>query len=190
MSFIQWSLTPVAIVKTMVEHVLASWNPQGFEAFQDYTAAIYVLLHCVRETISGRSQLTPTQAKVLIAWSRDMLPRVIRWLRDLQWQGLHKGCLAVSGDSAGALAFPHIASNYLIIDVIDPLIALCSTPGGPELISAEFISAVERTWSRAQAAYPNPIDEVQGAAFVWCTGLDSIDAKLRELRAVYTQSSK
>lgn len=174
----------------MAERILESWVPTGFKALQGYTAAIYVLLHCLRETLSGRSQLTEAQREVLLAWGRDTIPWVTQWIRDLRWQGLHKGCVALSGDAVGALAFPHIASNYLLIDIIDPLIALCSTPGGPELISAEFISAVERTWSRAQAAYPNPIDEVQGAAFVWCSGLDSIDAKLRELRTIYAKSSK
>ncbi|KAI0718768.1 hypothetical protein C8T65DRAFT_638029 [Cerioporus squamosus] len=177
--------------RAMLERELESWNPsRGFKAFQSHTAAIYVLLHCVRETVSEQSQLTPTQTEGMLAWGRDGLARVLRWLRELEWQGLHKGCLAVSGNVAGAVAFLHIASSHLIMDIIDPLLALSSTPEGLKLISEELISVVKHTWSSAQAAYPNPIDITQGADLVWCSGLDTIDAKLMELRAVVTGTPK
>ncbi|TFK86560.1 hypothetical protein K466DRAFT_587125 [Polyporus arcularius HHB13444] len=170
--------------RAMLERELESWDPsRGFKALQSHTAAIYVLLHCLRETISGRSQLTPTQTDAMLAWGQDTLSRAVQWLRDLEWQGLHNGCLAVLGDAAGVVVFPHIASSHLIMDIIDPLLALSSTPGGLTLISGELISVVENAWSSAQAAYPNPIDIIQGAGLVWCSGLDTIDMKLLELRA-------
>ncbi|RPD54885.1 hypothetical protein L226DRAFT_81346 [Lentinus tigrinus ALCF2SS1-7] len=172
----------------MAESVLASWDTsRGFEELQFHTTAIFALLHGVRHVVSAQSQLTPSQTEVLLEWGRGRLSYLVRWLRDWDsWQGLHKGCVTISADGICAMTFPHIASNYLITDVIDPLISLCSTPGGVELVSEELISAVERAWSSVQVAYPNPIDIVQGEEFVWCSGLDSIDAKLTELRTTYT----
>ncbi|KAI0718785.1 hypothetical protein C8T65DRAFT_638113 [Cerioporus squamosus] len=174
-------------VKAMYEVEMAAWDPSlGFLSFRDTTQAVYVLLHCVWAIISGRSQLSPSQTDMFLLWGQQQLSRVHQWLRDLEWRGLHKGCLAVSGDAAAVLAFPHIASRYLVHTLIDPLIALCSMPGGLPVISEELVSTIEHTWASARLAYPHSADA--DAAFVWCTELDRIDARLRELRAIISMS--
>ena len=161
-----------------------SWDPSvGFLSFRDTTQAIYILLHCIRATTSGQSHLSPAQTDAMLAWGRQHLSRLHIWLRDLSWAGLHKGCLATPGDAAAILSFPHIASHHLIINIIDPLIALGSTPDGRGLISEELISAIQSTWSSACLAYPDQL--ASGAAFLWCSGLDMIDTRLMELRAIH-----
>lgn len=165
---------------------MAAWDPSlNFESMRDTFQAVFVLLHCVRATVSGQSRLTPSQTEAMLSWGQQQLSRVHQWLRDLEWRGLHKGSLAVSGDAAAILAFPHIASHYMVNTLIDPLIALCSMPGGLPLIPAELVSAVEQTWASARLAYPHAASAQAG--FVWITKLDRIDARLAELRKVFTK---
>ncbi|RPD61518.1 hypothetical protein L227DRAFT_546481 [Lentinus tigrinus ALCF2SS1-6] len=170
-------------VRAMYEVEMAAWDPsQGFISLRDATQAISMLVHCIRATISGRSQLSPVQADAMLAWGKEQLPRLHQWLRDLSWTGLHKGCLALSGHTAQVLAFRHIASHLLVANVIDPLIALGSMQGGRELVSKELIVTIEHAWLRACLAYPDfaPLD----AIYVWSSGLDQIDSRLTELCAI------
>lgn len=167
----------------MYEVSVAGWDPSaGFLSFRDTTQAIWVLLHCIRATIDGCSQLTPSQTDAMLVWGKRQLFRLQQWLRGLEWTGLHKGCLAISGDGAAILAFPHIASHLLVMNVIDPVIALGSIPGGRELVTSDLVFAIEQAWSRARLAYPDfaPRD----AGFVWSSGLEGIDSRLAELCAV------
>ncbi len=166
---------------------MAAWDPsKGFLSFRDIAQASYVLLHCVRATVSGQSQLSASQTAEMLAWGQRQLPRLHKWLRDLEWTGLHKGGLAIPGDAAAVLSFPHIASHQLVRNIIDPLIALCSLPGGHELVSGELVSTVERAWSSARVAYPDSVNE--DSAFVWSSGLDQIDARLVELKRIHELS--
>ncbi len=161
---------------------MAAWDPSvGFVSFSDTTQAIYVLLHCIRATMSDQSQLSPSQADAMLAWGRDELARLHRWLCDLEWSGLHRGCLSIPGDTAAILTFPHVASDLLGRDIVDPLIALVSLPGGLTMVSGELVSAVESSWSAAWLAYPQSADP--DAPYLWCSGLDSIDTRLAQLRA-------
>ncbi len=168
----------------MLEHKGDTWDPsQGLRAFQGFMGATYVLLHCIHATVSGDAELSPSQTDALLAWGRVRLSGLHHRLKSFNWNGLHKGCLrAISGDAVSILVFPHIASDYLVKDIIDPLIALCSTPRGQELVSEELVSAVEEVWAAAQVAYPDAVDPIRGAHLVWCSGLDRIDSRLADLR--------
>ncbi|RDX45086.1 hypothetical protein OH76DRAFT_1408356 [Lentinus brumalis] len=136
----------LAHARAMYELQMAAWDPSGgFLSYRDTTKAIYVLLHCIRATISGQTRLTSSQADAMLTWGRQELFRVQGWLHGLEWTGLHKGCLAIYGDAASILAFPHVASHFLVEMIINPLITLCSTPGGLALVSEELVSAVEHT---------------------------------------------
>ncbi len=171
----------------MLEHKWDTWDPsQGWKALKGFTAAAYVLLHLIRATVSGHASLSPSQTDALLVWGRDRLSSVHHHLRNLDWNGLHKGCLSISGDAACIVAFPHIASEYLVKDIIDPLITLCAIPRGRDLVSEDLVSAVEEAWAAVQVAYPDAVDPVRGAALVWCSGLDRIDSRLKELRATAT----
>ncbi len=166
---------------------MAAWDPsQGFLSYRDTTQAVYVLLHCIRATISGQSRLTSSQTAAMLAWGQQELAHLHEWLRDLEWTGLHTGCLAIAGDAAAILSFPHIASHYLVEMIIDPLITLYAMPGGLALVSGseELVSTLERTWAAARLVYPDFVDEKAG--FVWSSGLDRIDIRLAELRAAVT----
>ncbi|TFK77566.1 hypothetical protein K466DRAFT_608027 [Polyporus arcularius HHB13444] len=172
----------LAHAKAMYEVEMAAWDPsQGFPSYRDTTQAVYVLLHIVRATISGQSQLTSSQSDAMFAWGQQELTRLREWLRGLEWTGLHKGCLAKSGNAAESIAFPHIASHYLIKMVLNPLIRLCSMPGGRAVVSRELVSAIEHAWSAARLAYPDPVHVDIG--FVWSSGLARIDSRLTELKA-------
>ncbi|TFK93326.1 hypothetical protein K466DRAFT_581042 [Polyporus arcularius HHB13444] len=59
--------------------------------------------------------------------------------------------------------------------IIDPLIALCSTPDGLAMVSEELVSTIEHTWFAAQLAYPDRVDV--GIGFVWASGLFQIDTR-------------
>ncbi len=167
----------------MYEVEIAVWDPSlGFGTFRDRTQAVYVLLHIVRATISGQSRLTASQTDAMLAWGQKELTRAHEWLHGLDWTGLHKGCLIRSGNAGEVLAFPHIASHYLIKMIINPLIRLCSIPGGLAVVSGELVSAVEHTWSAAQLAYPDLVDADIG--FVWSSGLARIDSRLAQLKAL------
>ncbi len=163
---------------------MAAWDPsEGWDALRNTTQAVYVLLHCIRSTLSGQSRLTSSQTDSMLAWGRQELSRVHEWLRGLEWTGLHKDCVANSGDAGAILAFPHIASRYLIKNIINPLIDLCSMPEGLALVSAELVSTIEHTWSAGRLAYPNFANEE--VEFVWCnSGLNHIDSRLEELKAL------
>ncbi len=163
-----------------------AWDPSlGFASFRDTMQAVYVLLHYVRATISGESRLSPSQTSAMLAWGQQQLSRLQQWLRSLEWNGLHKGCVAVPGDPAAVLAFPHVASRYLVRNLIDPLIALCSMPGGRALVSPELVSAIEHIWTSARLAYPHAADA--DARIVWCTALDRINGRLAELTAMLSK---
>ncbi len=167
---------------------MAAWDPsEGFPRYRDTTQVVYVLFHIVRATISGKSQLTASQTDAMLAWGQQEIKRLREWLGGLEWTGLHKGCLVMSGNAAESIAFPHIASHYLIKMVINPSITLCSMPGGLALVSRELVAAIEHTWSAARLAYPNAVDVDIG--FVWASGLDRIDPQLAELKAVVGQCS-
>ncbi|RDX45140.1 hypothetical protein OH76DRAFT_1022365 [Lentinus brumalis] len=173
----------LAHAKAMYEAIMAAWDPsQGWVSYRDTMKAVSVLLHIIRATISGQSRLTSSQTDAILAWGQHELPCVDEWLRGLQWTGLHKGCVTRSTDAAAVLAFPHIAAHCLIKMIINPLITLCSMPGGRALVSGELVAALEHTWSAARLAYPDAVDVNIG--FVWASGLDKIDARLVELRAV------
>ncbi len=166
---------------------MTDWDPsQGFLSYRDTTKAVYVLIHCVRATISGKSRLTSSQTDAMLTWGQQELSRVQEWLRGLEWAGLHKGCLAIHGGAAAVLAFPHIASHFLVEMIINPLLTLCSMPGGLALVSQELVSAVEHTWSAARLAYPDAMPDAN-TGFVWSSGLDRIDSRLAELKAVVGQ---
>ena len=85
--------------------------------------------------------------------------------------------------AAPIIAFPHIASQYLTLHVVDPLIALCSTRPGVELVFRELVSAVEHAWQFARVEYPDVAD-IKCVDFVWCSGMDRIDGRLAELKAL------
>ncbi len=164
---------------------MAAWDASlGFVSFRDTIQAVFILLHYVRATISGQSRLSPSETSAMLAWGQQQLSRLHQWVRDLEWNGLHKGCISGPGDPAAVLAFPHIASHYLVQNLIDPLITVCSMRGGRALVSAELVSAIEHTWVSARLAYPRSADA--DAQIVWCTALDSIDARLAELRAIFS----
>ncbi len=165
---------------------MAAWDPsRGWASFRNTTQAVCVLLHCVRATVSGQSQLTSSQTDAMLAWGQKEIYHLQEWLRALEWTGLHKGCLAIVADAAEALVFPHTASHHLIKMIIKPLITLCSMPGGRALVSPELVSTIERTWSAARQTYPNAAEVDRG--FVWCSGLDRIDSQLAELKAAAGQ---
>ncbi|TFK86562.1 hypothetical protein K466DRAFT_587126 [Polyporus arcularius HHB13444] len=178
------SYDTLAHAQAMYEVEMAAWDPsRGWKSFRNTMQAVYVLLHCIRAAVSGQSQLTSSQTDAMLGWGQQELFRVQEWLRGFEWVGLHKGCLAISGDAAAVLAFPHIASRYLIKNIINPLIDLCSMPGGLALVSAELVSTIEHTWSSGRLAYPNLANEEAG--FVWCdSGLNHIDSRLEELKAL------
>ncbi|KAI0683740.1 hypothetical protein C8T65DRAFT_836921 [Cerioporus squamosus] len=181
------SYDSISHVRAMLEHPLTSWNPSdGWKGLKYYLNAVHGLLHCIDETVSGRSQLSPTQEDAMLSWAREGLCRLRRWLRDLEWKGLHAGCIGHRArtplaDSVYIVTFPHIASHYLVKDVIDPLMALCSTVRGRELVSHELVSAVQCAWQSARLAYPDASEKTEGAMYIWCSGLDCIDARLAEL---------
>ncbi len=169
----------------MVQPALTSWNP-SWRALQNYLSAVHCLLKCIDETASGRSKLDPSQEEDILSWGGEALSRVHQWLRDLEWHGLHVGCLrgtVALADSIYAATFPHIASYYFVTDVVDPLIDLCSTARGRDLVTKELVSAVESAWSSARVAYPDAMNPSEGAKYIWCSGLDRIDARLVVLRA-------
>ena len=162
---------------------MAAWDPSlGFVAFRDAIMAIYVLVHCVSATVSGRSRLSSSQGDAMLEWGQKQLTHLRQWLRDIQWTGLHKGCVARSGDAAPIVAFPHVVSHYLVKDVVEPLISLGGNPEGLKLVTEDLVSAVEQAWSLAQLAYPDVVD--RDAGFLWCSGLDRIEARLAELKAM------
>ena len=161
---------------------MAAWNPsRGFPAFQDAMMAVYVLLHCLLAAASGRSQLSSSQNQAVLAWGHTQLSRIQEWVRNLQWTGLHKGCVALSGDEASIVAFQHIASDTIVRDMIDPLLALCSVSlHGDQLVTEALVSSIEHAWHAAQLVYPRVAE--RSAGFVWSSGLDRIDARFKELR--------
>ncbi len=149
-----------------------------------YMMTVHCLLHYVDEVASGRSKLSPSQEQVTLAWSREALWRLHQWLRNLEWYGLHAKCIGGKSprpDSVYVATFPHVASHYFLKGLINPLIALRSTARGRELVSDELVSAVESAWHSARLAYPNAIDRSEGATYIWCTGLDQIEARLADL---------
>ena len=169
--------------RAMYEAKMAGWDPsQGFLSFRDTTMAIWVMLHCVRATVSGCSQLSSSQTKATLAWGKTQLGRLRQWLSDLDWTGLHHGCLAIPGGAAAVLAFPHIASDLLVANVINPVVALRSMPGGRELVTSELVYAIEHAWIRGRLAYRDSAPRDGG--FVWSSGLDRIDSRLAELCAL------
>ena len=169
--------------KALYEVEMAAWDPsQGFRSFRDTTQAIFVLLHCVSATLSGRSSLTVSQTREMREWGQQQLWRIHQWLRDLEWIGLHDGCLAIPGDAASILAFPHIASHFLVQMIVNPLIAMSALPGGSVLVSKELVSTIELAWSTARSMYPESVG--CDAAFIWCTGMAVIEERLRELSAM------
>ena len=161
---------------------MAAWDPsQGFRSFRDTSQAIFVLLHCIRTTLSGHSSLTVSQTHEMRKWGQQQLLRIHQWLRDLEWNGLHDGCLAIPGNAASVLAFPHIASHFFVQMIVNPLIVMCASPGGSVLVSKELVSTIEHTWSSARSTYPESVG--CNVAFIWCTGLAVIEDRLRELSA-------
>ncbi len=164
---------------------MTMWDP-SWKGLKKYLSAVHCLLRCIDETASGRSRLDLLQEKAILSWGREGLSRFHQWLRDLEWYGLHAGCIrskVALPDSIYATTFPHIASDYFVTNVVDPLITLCSTVRGRELVSEELVSAVEFAWISARVAYPNVIEGNEGARHIWCSGLDRIDARLAVLRA-------
>lgn len=158
-----------------------------------YLNGVHCLLRCIDEVASERSKLSPSQEQHILRWARDGLSRFHRWLRDMEWYGLHAGCIGGRTqlpDSVHIATFPYIASHYFVKDVVDPLIGLCSTVRGRELVSAELVSAVECAWVSAREAYPDAIDPDKGAVYIWCSGLDRIDTKLAELREAVVRPPK
>ena len=162
---------------------MAAWDPSlGFCSFRDTTQAAYVLLHCIRATVSGHSQLSPAETDALLAWGQREIPRLHQWLRNLEWSGLHTGCLAITADLAATLVFPHVASKFLVRNIINPLIALCSEPGGLAFVCKDLVSDVKHAWHSALLAYPDSVNS--DAAFVWCTALDQIESRLERLQTL------
>lgn len=172
-------------VQAVVEQALGSWDPStGWHGFMHYTIATHELIHCLYQSVSGRSQLSPTQADHMLKWGQKGLSQVHAWLHNLQWQGLHLGCLnAQATEQTCVLTFPHLASDHFIVDIIDPLLMLCSIPAGSHLVSSELASALEHAWHTAQSVYPDAFGADEGAPFIWCSGLDHILPKLEKLRA-------
>ncbi|RDX45106.1 hypothetical protein OH76DRAFT_1408377 [Lentinus brumalis] len=172
-------------VKAMVDHHMGSGSlPAGFEGYRKLSAAIHSILQCIYVSVSGRAQLSPTQTDAMLLWGRQSITRICQWLRDLEWRGLHAECLARSrpGDPNLVLAFPHIASGYLVRYTIDPLLDVCSTTRGLALVPEDLVRTVEHAWSSAQLIYPARVG-VDDVDFIWCSGLEVIDARLAELRA-------
>ena len=118
----------------------------------------------------------------MLEWGQKQLSHLPQWLRDIQWTGLHRGCVARSGDAAPIVAFPHVVSHYLVKDVVEPLISLGGNPEGLKLVTEDLVSAVEQAWSLAQLTYPDVVD--RDAGFLWCSGLDRIEPRLAELKAM------
>ena len=175
----------------MAERLLATWNPSdAWNGLKLYLNAVHCALHCIEESTSGRSHLSPSQEEDIVAWGCERLSRLCLWLRDLEWTGLHVGCIGGNTprpDAVYVATFPYVASHYFVKDVVDPLIELCSTTRGNELVSKDLASAVEHAWSSARLAYPNAIGLDEGRMYIWCTGLDRIDGRLAELRRVVDQ---
>ena len=115
-------------------------------------------------------------------WGQQQLLRIHQWLRVLEWTGLHDGCLAIPGDAASILAFPHIASHFFVQMIVEPLIAMSALPGGSVLVSKELVSTIELAWSSARLIYPESVG--CDAAFIWCTGMAVIEERLRELEGL------
>ncbi|KAI0718800.1 hypothetical protein C8T65DRAFT_638167 [Cerioporus squamosus] len=170
-------------VRAMVEHRMETGTRRtDFEGFREDSIVIYSLLQCIHQVASGRAQLSPAQTHRMLAWGRETLPRIQQRLHELEWRGSHVGCLSCSAGSETSLAFPHIASGYLVKYIIDPLLDVCSTKPGLDLVSKELVDVVEWVWSSVQVAYPIRVT-MDDVGFIWCSGLEVIDARLAELRA-------
>ena len=125
----------------------------------------------------------------MLAWGQKGISRVCERLRDFRWQGLHAGCVSGTqpGEQTCILTFPHLASEYFITEVIDPVMVLCSTAQGLEMVTnGDLVSSIQLAWSSVRLAYPHAVEIVDGgnSGFVWCSGLKRIDEKLEALRVV------
>ena len=184
------------IVRAALEQPLSSWDYSGgWDGFMHYVIAVHWLLHRVHVVISGRSRLSPAQTETMLALGQKEISRVCERLREFRWQGLHAGCVSGTqpGERTCILTFPHLASEYFITQVINPVIVLCSTAQGLEMVTnGDLVSCIQLAWSSARLAYPHAMEIVDGShsGFIWCSGLDRIDEKLEALRVVVGEGLK
>ncbi len=156
---------------------------EDFWALKAKLLSIHGVLRSIHHVSSGCAQLSSAQNDTMIAWSRQVLLHIHHSLRELAWTDLSVDCVSPTpGDLRSTLAYPHYASGYLVRDVIDPLLDICSTQPGLELVPEGIVSTLQSAWSSIQLTYPGQMIDID-VVYIRFSGLEVIDARLAELRA-------
>ena len=172
----------------MVSSKLPEWPPHDhcdYDVFHLRMTAIRVVLHCLTASLrDDQPSLSPAHAQSVRRWSLPQLAAFQTWFGTLDWGGQH-----VLSDGSSVTHFIHIAAHLLTRDVIDPLIAISSMPGGREAVSKELVDAVGQSWQSALVAYPLmsmscQCEEVAAGYYGFQTCAHCIRAMLARLRVV------